>query len=448
MPTRPRRYTRLTTDQVLAWADHHHAATGSWPSALSGPVLADTNERWFDIDACLRLGLRGLPGGCSLARLLSQVRGVRWRNLPPPLTTDDILAWADRHRERTGAWPTQSSGPVADQPGEKWANLNAALRNGTRGLPGGSSLAQLLAARRGRRNPARLPPLTIDEVLRWADRHRERTGRYPTAQSGAVAEAEGETWHATDQALYHGLRGLPGGSSLARLLHERRGRRHHLARPRLTEAAIVAWARAFQRRKGRYPTRSDGPVARAPGESWGAIDVALHAGVRGLPGGSSLAQLLARECGYVHQGNRRGLSTWQILRWADDHRERTGRWPTCRAGAVAGAAGETWPALDAALRAGRRGLPGGSSLACLLAEARGRGHPQHPARLSVSQVLAWADEHRRRTGRWPSAESGRVAPGSSETWSVVNACLQVGRRGLPGATTLRRFLAEHGRGGA
>jgi hypothetical protein len=54
------------------------------------------------------------------------------------------LAWAKAHREQMGCWPSVGSGPVANVPGEEWCALNGALRYGWRGLPGGSSLAQLL----------------------------------------------------------------------------------------------------------------------------------------------------------------------------------------------------------------------------------------------------------------------------------------------------------------
>jgi hypothetical protein len=64
------------------------------------------------------------------------------------------LSWADRHKGRTGAWPHLNAGPVADAPGETWRGLNRALWGGHRGLPGGSSLARLLAERRGRRRSA------------------------------------------------------------------------------------------------------------------------------------------------------------------------------------------------------------------------------------------------------------------------------------------------------
>jgi hypothetical protein len=68
------------------------------------------------------------------------------------------------------------------------------------------------------------PELTIAKVLRWADAHHRRTGRWPSAISGPVRGVRGETWQAINLALYNGHRGLPGDDSLARLL-VRHGRR-------------------------------------------------------------------------------------------------------------------------------------------------------------------------------------------------------------------------------
>ena len=136
----------------------------------------------------------------------------------PPLSLTQLLTWADRHRRLTGRWPTAASGPVAAAPGETWQALNRALVRGSRGLPGGSSLAAVLAEHRGRRNKAAAPPLREEQILLWADRHYRRTGRWPTAASGGVAEAPGENWKALASALYAGNRGLHGGDTLRRFL--------------------------------------------------------------------------------------------------------------------------------------------------------------------------------------------------------------------------------------
>ncbi len=217
---------RLTTAAILGWADAHHTRTGDWPHQGTGPVTDAPGESWAGIDTALRVGGRGLPGNSSLAQLLAAARGVRNHLALPRLTATEVLAWADAHHDRTGEWPTRDSGPVVGAPGEVWSAVNTALNAGSRGLAEGGSLARLLSEHRGVRNPAELPRLAAWEVLLWADAHHERTGHWPTAESGPVAEAPGEKWSALDTALRDGTRGLPGGDSLARLLARRRGRRN------------------------------------------------------------------------------------------------------------------------------------------------------------------------------------------------------------------------------
>ena len=69
---RPRRYSPLTLAQILAWADEHRARTGEWPVASSGPVEGVPGEKWEAVNWALAQGLRGLPGGSSLSRLLAE----------------------------------------------------------------------------------------------------------------------------------------------------------------------------------------------------------------------------------------------------------------------------------------------------------------------------------------------------------------------------------------
>jgi hypothetical protein len=145
------------------------------------------------------------------------------------------------------------------------------------------------------------PRLSVVQILAWADAHHERTGRWPAARRGTVAEAPGLTWGAVDRALRRGLPGLPAGGSLARLLARHRGHRYPLAAQPLSEALILGWADGHHTRTGRWPGAHSGPVADTPGEHWGAINAALHNGLRGLPGGDSLARLLVR------RGRRPGL---------------------------------------------------------------------------------------------------------------------------------------------
>jgi hypothetical protein len=285
--------------------------------------------------------------------------------------------------------------------------------------------------------PNKQSPLTLAQILAWADDHRLLSGEWPLRTSGPVACAPAETWANINQALYKGLRGLHGGDSLPCLLARRRHRPHRQYRRQLTSHQIVLWAQAHHARTGLWPTVQSGAVFNVPGETWAGLHSALMAGSRGLPGGDSLPRLLAR-------GDLPLLSIENILCWADAYRSRTGRWPPSNGGAILEAPGETWTAVQRALVVGCRGLPGGSSLAKLLATYRGKPYRNKPPRLTIKQILAWAAAHRLRTGQWPRATSGPVVDAPAETWPAINLALHTGFRSLPGGDSLVRLLERHG----
>ena len=157
-----------------------------------------------------------------LAQLLERERGVSNLKNRPRLTLKLILAWADAHFKRTGAWPVQSSGRIFDSPTNTWAGVDMALNVGGRGLPGGDTLAALLTRERGARKKRNLPALTRKLVLAWADAYYHRTGHWPTHLSGPIAEAPGETWLAVEMALRQGIRGFKIRSTLFQFLRKHR----------------------------------------------------------------------------------------------------------------------------------------------------------------------------------------------------------------------------------
>jgi hypothetical protein len=209
----------IQVEEILAWADAHHAKHGKWPTRRSGEIPG-TGQTWPRIHSCLRHGFRGLPAGGSLAKFLEKHRGVRVGRKPAHLSEKQVLAWADAHFAAHGRWPTQKSGPI---PGtsETWTAVTSAMHAGGRGFRRGSSLAQLLAKRRGVRNTKSPPPLKEKLILAWALEYFMTTGRWPSEGSGPIAQSPGDTWSAVDQALAKGRRGLPGRSSLAKLLRKR-----------------------------------------------------------------------------------------------------------------------------------------------------------------------------------------------------------------------------------
>jgi hypothetical protein len=61
-------------------------------------------------------------------------------------------------------------------------------------------------------------------------------------------------------------------------------------------------------------------------------------------------------------------------------------------------------------------------------------------RLTVEQILTWADAYHRRTGRWPRTTSGPVPEAPGENWNAISAALRQARRGLARFSTLARLL--------
>ena len=208
----------ISERQILAWALAWHARVGRRPRKNSGAIPDSGGLTWSNVNDALKNGRGILAGGSSLAQFL---RSKRAELRGPAVTEKQILFWADAYYKRMGSYPNAKSGAIPEAPGENWRLLDCALEVGTRSLPGGSSLWQLLVAERGpeaRRRPRKRRRLTLGEVVAWGQAHRQRTGRWPNDDSGRIPETERETWRAVHYAVRRGGRGLPGGSSLSRIL--------------------------------------------------------------------------------------------------------------------------------------------------------------------------------------------------------------------------------------
>ena len=282
------------------------------------------------------------------------------------------------------------------------------------------------------------PPLTIAQILEWADEHKAKTGTWPSATSGKVGETN-ELWILVDQALRLGSRGLSPGSSVAKLLSMLRGKPNRKSLPRLAFPQILKWADDHFRVHRKWPSNRDGRIG-ATHETWQNVAAAMRIGGRGLPRAITLADLLAQERGVSNIHNLPPLNIQMILEWADDYHIKHGAWPKVKSGVIAGRS-ETWASIDNYLRQGRRSLPRGSSLAKLLARKRGAVNRKGKTRLTTTQILKWADAHKDRTGRFPTAQSGKVV-GTDETWMGVSMALHKGLRGLSGGTSLAKFLMK------
>jgi hypothetical protein len=136
------------------------------------------------------------------------------------------------------------------------------------------------------------------------------------------------------------------------------------------------------------------------------------------------------------------LTKRKILAWADQHHERTGKWPNVNSGPVLGVPGERWDLIDNALRQGHRKLPGGSSLLLLLAKKRGVRNPLNLPPLTEEQILRLAERHFQQTGNWPKYTSGPVRDAPGETWAGIDTALRLGKRELGGGSSLAKLLEQ------
>jgi len=351
--------------QILAWADEYHASTGKWPHTKSGRTPGLEGTTWKTIDSALRVGCRGLSGKSSLLKLLYEQRGAGRLRDSSDLAIEQVLKWADAHYARHADWPSYQSGIVEDSPGNTWCGINSALMKGYRGLPGGTSLAQLLDAKRGVRNIRFLPDLTVKQILGWADEFHANHGCWPNDGSGPIAGTAGETWRAVVEALFGGKRGLKK-STLQQVLARHRGRRNHLRQSHYDEKTILKWADRYFAGHGHWPRVHSGPIPGTRDDTWFKVSTALSVGLRGLPSGSSLAKLLMERRGARYHAHRPPFDAGIIRRWAADYKEKHGKLPSRTSGPIDGSDGDTWKNVDQALKKGSRGLPGGSSLARFL----------------------------------------------------------------------------------
>lgn len=255
--------SELSEDQIRMWAEEWKATWGVWPNLHDFKGGPPGHGSWGSMNHWLAKGGRGLPGGSSLTKLTEP---------RDSMSVELVLAECRRYQQAHGEWPTVQSGECPTLKRETFAGMNWALREGYRGLPGGSSLrAEMEKA--GLVTP--IETVSVESILNEARAFLRRHARLPTCKD--------EPFVGYDRSLRRGNRGLPGGSSLdqelatAGLKAPERGRA-------ITVDMILQDVHAYRERHGDWPT------VKSPG--FRAYDNALRYGLRGLPGGSSIAQLL------------------------------------------------------------------------------------------------------------------------------------------------------------
>ena len=350
---------RLSIEKILAWADAFYMHEGKYPTIISGDVVG-TEESWQAINAALREGLRGLPGGSSLAEVLKEHRGRPNKSALPALTERWILKKGEQFFRKNGRYPTTQSGDIEGTQ-ETWRAVDSALNKAQRQLPRKTTLAKLLEEKSGK--PTRGGKLSITKILALADAHYAKNGTWPVRSSGKI-NGTSDKWSSIDTALQKGLRGLEPAGSLAQLLAARRSVENRVDPEALTLVRIKRFIKSFHKAHGEWPTNASDKLPGKSGLTWAQINRALSQGLRGLPGKSSLAKVVAEVRGVPYRHEK--LTESYICELAKKHKDKFGTWPTQNSGEIHGT-DYTWKQINGALTQGLRQLKK-SSLAKLLAK--------------------------------------------------------------------------------
>jgi len=230
----------LSIDQILQWADWHHLRTGKWPTSRTGIILDQPERTWESVQTALIKGTCGLPGGNSLHRLLRHKRRISDpRKVAPDVDLKHVREWVDQHHLRTGRWPHRDDGSVAERPEITWATIDRRMRRGELGLPRGTTLSKWLRQSRDVWDGGK-PKLTERLVLRWAQEHYDRFGRWPVTLSGALFNHPEENWAAIDVGMRNRRRGFPYRMSLSQFLRSHFAERYdkNIGMPRELRPAV------------------------------------------------------------------------------------------------------------------------------------------------------------------------------------------------------------------
>jgi hypothetical protein len=360
------------------------------------------------------------------------------------LTIDSVLSACDLFHKTHKTWPRRTSGKITGITGRTWAQINSSLIRGSYGLPGNSSLAQLLLEKRSVQHHLAKPKLTEHLILRWADLHRKRTGQWPTHKSGPVKESPNDTWLGIRKALVNGNRGLQGDSSIEKLLWEKRNVKGQHAGNQLTTELIMDYAKQHYELTNDYPHSSSQWALKAIKDSWQAIDVALRNGQRSLNAlDGGLSKLLELNKLKRHRGS--APTKAQILEAAIEYQTShpKGKWPTRVSGNVTELLDITWSAINDALKRGAITDTPERSLAQFLERVVDRRNQANLANLTETTILNWCDEYFSAHGKYPGQGSEALESMDSETFNNINAALTSGHRGLPGGSSLAKLLRKN-----
>lgn len=173
-------------------------------------------EKWLNLSQALRLGLRGVAKSGSLSKVLEPLK--QELGLDNSLTKAMITEAAKKFYRTHGSLPNlNSTEPVPGMAKDTWAKLDKALRYGNRKLSKGSSLSKLLAPLKLKFGLSKIltEAKIVEAIIRFYRIHHNFPAVKTIEPVPGIANAK---WDSLNSSLRLGLRGLPKGGSLAKLL--------------------------------------------------------------------------------------------------------------------------------------------------------------------------------------------------------------------------------------
>lgn len=293
----------LSEELICSWIkkyiDKHNKKK---PTQKSGVVEFVENDyqgiTWLDINNCLKKGLRGLPGGITLPAFIEKKFGMKGRKVSTfRLSEELICSWIKKHIDThdKDKKPTKRSGIIefaeGDYYGLTWGSVDSALHRGSKGLQGGTSLADLIEKNFGIINPKSIPVLSEEKILYHAKKFKDKHGRKPHCNDGDVDGVENLTWRNIDGHLRQ------RESSLSKFLEKKLGIKAKNTPQEPPLPLIQEWIKKYFEKHKKIPSAlSQNKVEFAEGIhkgiTWGTVHSEVKKGRCGLPKGTSLAEVV------------------------------------------------------------------------------------------------------------------------------------------------------------
>jgi hypothetical protein len=286
-------YVSLTEEKIIGFVKSFYKVHGRYPAAHTkeNDGLPE-GYTWITIDSALTHCSQGITAKSSIAKLISKHLGVRYKGDLPDFSEEKIVEWAKKYFLVHNKYPSIRTKPSDWLPeGETWIALDIALKRGTRGLPGGSSVAKLFEKYFGIRNKTNIPKISEQCIIDYMIVFKDKYGYFPHAHSKENEMLpSGESWHGFDKALRNARRGLTK-TTLASLKEKYFGIKNILTLTKLFEKQITKWVIEHYNKYGEYPSKKTEINSLPNGECWRKLEADLAQGHRGLPGNNSLAKI-------------------------------------------------------------------------------------------------------------------------------------------------------------